>query len=64
LWPALAVGVATIAAPWLVMQPAFGAGIAGAKTASPVAGRLRNLGTHVAFGLGMYAAALVLAATA
>ena len=62
LWPALAVGVVTVAAPWFVMQPAFGMGIAGSRTASPGAGRLRNLGTHVAFGLGLYVSALMLAA--
>ncbi len=59
--PALAVGVATIAAPWLVMQPAFGMGVAGSRTASPGAGRLRNLGSHVAFGIGLYVSAVVLA---
>lgn len=58
--PPLLVGVGTVAAPWFVMQPAFGAGVAGSKTASPWAGRLRNLGTHTAFGLGLYLSALAL----
>lgn len=62
LLPALAVGVVTVAAPWFVMQPAFGMGVAGSRTASPGAGRLRNLGTHAVFGLGLYAAAVMLAA--
>ncbi len=60
--PALLVGIGTIAAPWLVMQPAFGAGIAGSKTPRPWAGRLRNLGTHTVFGLGLFVSALGLAA--
>lgn len=60
LLPALAVGLATVAAPWLVMQPAFGAGIAGAKNARPWPGRLRNLGTHTVYGLGLYLSALVI----
>jgi Protein of unknown function (DUF2938) len=58
--PALAVGLGTILAPWLVMQPGMGAGIAGSRTPNPRATRLRNLGTHTVYGLGLYLAALVL----
>jgi hypothetical protein len=58
--PALAVGIGTILAPWLVMQPAFGLGVAGAKTPQPWASRLRNLATHTVFGLGLYVSALAL----
>lgn len=58
--PALAVGLATVAAPWLVMQPAMGAGIAGSRTPSPRATRLRNLGTHAVYGIGLYLAAVTL----
>jgi hypothetical protein len=58
--PALAVGLVTILAPWLVMQPAMGAGFAGSRTPNPRATRLRNLGTHTVYGLGLYLAALVL----
>lgn len=58
--PPLVIGIASVAAPWLVMQPAFGAGIAGSKTPSPTAGRLRNLGTHTVYGLGLYLSALPL----
>jgi hypothetical protein len=61
LLPALAVGVATVAAPWFVMQPAMGAGIAGAKTPNPSATRARNLGTHIVYGIGTYATALAIA---
>ncbi len=60
LLPAMLVGLGTIAAPWLVMQPAMGAGIAASKTPNPTAARLRNLATHTAYGLGLYASALVL----
>lgn len=60
-WPALAIGLGTIAAPWLVMQPAMGAGIAGSRTPNPRATRLRNLATHVVYGLGLYFAAVLLA---
>lgn len=62
IWPSLAVGLGTIVAPWLVMQPAMGAGIAGRRTPSPGTTRLRNLGTHAVYGVGLYLAALALAA--
>lgn len=61
LGPALIVGLGTIVAPWFVMQPAMGAGIAGSRTPNPTATRLRNLGTHAVYGLGLYLSALVLA---
>ena len=60
--PALAFGLVTVAAPFLLMQPALGAGIAASKTPNPTAARLRSLMTHAAFGLGLYLAALVTAA--
>lgn len=61
LAPALGVGVATVAAPWLMMQPAMGAGIASARTPNPLGNRLRSLANHAVFGLGMYLAATALA---
>lgn len=61
LGPALLVGVATVVAPWFVLQPAFGAGIASSKTATPVLNALKSLLTHTVFGLGLFAAALVAA---
>jgi hypothetical protein len=61
LLPALVVGLVTIIAPWLVMQPSMGAGIAGSRTPAPGATRLRNLGTHTVYGVGLYLSALVLA---
>ena len=59
LGPALAIGLGTIVAPWFVMQPAMGAGLAGSRTPNPTATRLRNLGTHTVYGLGLYLAAAV-----
>ncbi|MBI5258641.1 MAG: DUF2938 domain-containing protein [Burkholderiales bacterium] len=58
--PALVFGVATVSAPWLVMQPAMGAGFAGAKTQSPRSSRLRSLANHTVFGIGLYLAASAL----
>lgn len=59
---ALAVGIATVLAPWLVMQPAMGAGFAAAKTPAPGRNRLRSLANHAVFGCGLYLAAAALAA--
>ena len=53
--PALIVGIGTVAAPFLVMQPAMGAGIAASRTPRPAAARLQSLVTHAIFGLGLYA---------
>lgn len=59
--PALAVGIATVAAPWLVMQPAMGAGIASRRTLAPRMNRARSLANHTVFGFGLYAAAFLVA---
>jgi hypothetical protein len=56
--PAMLIGLGTIVAPWFVMQPAMGAGIAGSRTPNPRATRLRNLGTHAVYGVGLYVSAL------
>lgn len=54
--PALAIGIGTVAAPFLLMQPGMGAGIAARHMPRPALARLHSLATHVAFGLGLYAA--------
>ncbi len=59
--PALCVGIATVAVPWLLMQPAMGAGIASSRTPSPAKNRARSLANHAVFGLGLYLAALLVA---
>lgn len=56
LAPALAVGLASVAAPFLLMQPAMGAGIAARRTPDPATARRRSLINHALFGLGLYAA--------
>ena len=56
LAPALLVGIGTVAAPFLVMQPAMGAGIAASRTPNPASARLQSLVTHAVFGAGLYAA--------
>lgn len=59
LVPALLVGIGSVAAPFLLMQPGMGAGIAASRTPRPAAARIQSLLTHAIFGLGMYAAAWV-----
>ncbi|PAJ76935.1 DUF2938 domain-containing protein [Burkholderia ubonensis] len=60
LLPALVAGIASVAAPFFVMQPAFGFGIAAARTPQPSVARRRSLVTHLSYGLGLYVAAQVL----
>lgn len=55
--PALLIGVGTVAAPFLLMQPGMGAGIAASRTPRPAAARLQSLINHAVFGFGLYAAA-------
>ncbi|AFU47277.1 hypothetical protein C380_17915 [Acidovorax sp. KKS102] len=61
LLPALAVGMGTVAAPLLVMQPAMGSGFAASRTPTPLKNCLRSLANHTVFGLGLYLSALVIA---
>lgn len=61
LFPALAIGVGTVFAPLLILQPALGAGIASRRTPKPVFNSLKSLATHVVFGFGLYLSASVLA---
>jgi hypothetical protein len=58
LLPALGAGLASVAAPWFVMQPAMGAGIASSRTPAPARNRLRSLANHTVFGAGLYLAAV------
>ncbi|EJP77262.1 TPA: DUF2938 domain-containing protein [Stenotrophomonas maltophilia] len=62
LWPALAFGILSVAAPFFILQPGMGAGIAASKTPAPRKARLRSLVAHSVFGVGMYLSALLLAA--
>jgi hypothetical protein len=61
LGPALAVGIASVAAPFLVMQPGMGMGVAARRAARPNAARIQALITHAIFGLGLYAAGIATA---
>ncbi len=59
--PAVAVGMATVVAPWFVMQPAMGAGFAASRTPTPLKNCLRSLANHTVFGVGLYLAAGLIA---
>lgn len=58
--PALIVGIGSVAAPFLLMQPGMGAGIAASRTPRPAVARLRSLVTHAIFGVGLYAAGSII----
>ncbi len=58
--PAMLTGIVTTAVPFLIMQPAFGLGVAASKTVSPISTRLRSLAAHSAYGFGIYVMALIL----
>lgn len=60
LAPALLTGLVTTSAPFLLMQPCMGAGLAAARTPRPNAARLQTLVTHLVFGSGLYLTAWAL----
>ena len=59
LLPAMLVGVISVAAPFFIMQPAMGAGIAASRTPRPWIARLQSLATHAVFGLGLFVSAWI-----
>ena len=58
LWPAMLFGIGSVLAPFLIMQPSFGLGIAASRTPNPTQARLRSLMAHAAFGVGLYVCAV------
>ncbi|UXY13993.1 DUF2938 domain-containing protein [Chitiniphilus purpureus] len=61
LLPALGVGLGTVVAPFLILQPVLGSGLAACRTPDPGWARLHTLLTHGIFGLGLYGSAAFLA---
>jgi hypothetical protein len=57
LLPALFIGLVTVVAPLLILQPALGAGIASSKTPTPLFNSLKSVGTHTVYGFGLYLSA-------
>lgn len=60
LAPALLLGLATVAAPLLLLQPAMGAGLAGRRKGPVGPNVLRSAANHLVFGLGLYLSALAI----
>ena len=58
--PAVVLSLVLLVAPYFVMMPGLGLGIAGAKTPKPNVTRLKSVLGHTAFGLGMYGTALLM----
>ena len=58
--PALLFGLVSVVVPFLVMQPAFGLGVAASRTPHPTQARLKSLMAHTAFGVGLYLCAVAL----
>lgn len=56
IWNPIALGIASISAPFLIMQPAFGFGLAASKTPSPWTARRNSLIAHLSFGVGIFIA--------
>ncbi|KAA0921133.1 DUF2938 domain-containing protein [Aquicoccus porphyridii] len=56
---ALAFGAVTVLAPFLVLQPAMGAGLAARRTPRPGIARLKSLLAHLSFGMGLWVAAIL-----
>ena len=52
--PAILFGILTVLAPFCIMQPSFGLGIAASRTPNPKQARVRSLMNHTAFGVGLY----------
>ncbi|MEM6160445.1 DUF2938 domain-containing protein [Erwinia sp. P6884] len=59
---AAATGLLTLVAPFFIMQPALGFGVAASRTVNPQKARLMSLLTHFVFGCGLYWSAVGLRA--
>ncbi len=59
LYPALVIGILTLAAPFFLMQPAFGLGIAGSNIPETNILRLKSFMAHFIYGVGLYLSALL-----
>jgi hypothetical protein len=60
LAPAMIVGIGTVAAPFFLMQPGMGAGIAASRTPHPRVARFHSLAMHAVFGFGLYVTGLAI----
>jgi hypothetical protein len=56
--PALIVGLFTLVAPFFMMQPGMGIGMAASKAPSPNVARLKSIVSHTVYGIGLYGSAV------
>jgi hypothetical protein len=54
LFSAVIFGLATVLAPWLIMQPGMGMGVFASKVLNPGLKRLVSLSVHTVFGVGLF----------
>ena len=54
LAPPVLLAIVLLVAPFFILQPGMGLGVAACKTPKPWAARLKSLMAHTAFGIGMY----------
>ena len=59
LLPAIIFGTVTVLAPFFIMQPSFGFGVAASKMSNPTQARVRSLANHIVFGIGLYLCGLL-----
>jgi Protein of unknown function (DUF2938) len=57
--PAMIVGLVTVVAPFFIMQPGMGLGIAASKAPRPNIARLKSLASHTVYGVGLYGSAVL-----
>lgn len=58
--PAFILGMVTVLAAWLLLQPGLGAGWFASRTPNPMKVRALNIVGHTVFALGLYGTALLL----
>ena len=59
LLPAMIVGLVTLIAPFFIMQPGMGLGIAASKAPRPNVARLKSIASHTVYGVGLYGSAIL-----
>ena len=60
LLPALAFGAVSVVAPFFILQPGLGAGIAASRAPRPNVARFKSFLTHLVFGAGLYLTAVIM----
>lgn len=59
-WWAMGFAIAILVVTWFVVQPGLGAGFAASNTPDPWVTRFHDLGSHVAYGLGLWVGGLLI----